>query len=168
MTEKKNENLESEVKDAPEQDVKVATEKVAEKTNEVEAAETRVFFLVSLFLIIACSSDNESDKVEEVVLEPITSEVLYFIYTADTGNNSSKLEYQIKFINPNNQDINGFVRITINADGLVSSLIGSDKSQCYFIAKNDECIFTFEAEDSHDLGKVNNIELVSLEYILEQ
>ena len=128
----------------------------------------RVFFLVSLFLIIACSSDNESDKVEEVVLEPITSEVLYFIYTADTGNNSSKLEYQIKFINPNNQDINGFVRITINADGLVSSLIGSDKSQCYFIAKNDECIFTFEAEDSHDLGKVNNIELVSLEYILEQ
>jgi len=128
----------------------------------------RVFFIVSLFLIIACSSDNESDKVEEVVLEPITSDVLYFIYTADTGNNSSKLEYQIKFINPNNQDINGFARITTNADGLVSSLIGSDKSQCYFIAKNDECIFTFEAEDSHDLGKVNNIELVSVEYNLIQ
>ena len=30
------------------------------------------------------------------------------------------------------------------------------------------CVFTFEAEDSHDLGKVNNIELVSVEYNLEQ
>jgi hypothetical protein len=128
----------------------------------------RLLFFVGFFLIIACSSDNQTDKVEEVVLEPIISEVLYFIYTADTGNNTSKLEYQIKFTNPNNQDINGFAKITINADGLVSSLIGSDKSQCYFIAKNDVCVFTFEAEDSHDLGKVNNIELVSVEYNLEQ
>jgi hypothetical protein len=35
-------------------------------------------------------------------IENVTYEVLIFEYTPDTGNNSSRFHYEIKYTNPNN------------------------------------------------------------------
>ncbi|MEX1383580.1 MAG: hypothetical protein AB1Z17_09310, partial [Lutibacter sp.] len=91
-----------------------------------------------------------------------------FKFTPDTGNNTSRLQYEIKFTNANNSAINGFHRITIDADGLVSTSIASNHSPCYTIEANSDCTLSFDAEDSFDLGRVNSINLVSVEYVLEK
>ena len=77
----------------------------------------KLVFLLPLFLIfLGCSSD---DKPEKETLKNITYEVLLFEYTPDTGNNSSRLRYEIKFFNPNNVAVKGNYTITYDADGLI-------------------------------------------------
>ena len=122
--------------------------------------KANILFVLFL-LFIGCSND---DGVKDEVLELVTHELLFFIYESDTGNNTGRLQYQIKFSNPNNSIINGFSKITINADGIISSRLSTNNSQCYEIAANSDCIYSFDEEGSHDFGIVNSIELVSVEY----
>jgi len=125
----------------------------------------RIALLLSIsILLFGCSSDN-TDVPEEIELEDVTFEVLLFEFTPDTGNNSFRLQYEIRFTNPNNVSINGFHRVTINADGIVSSNIATDSSPCFTIAANSDCTISFDEEDSFDIARVNSIELVSVEYI---
>ncbi|WP_461598220.1 hypothetical protein [Winogradskyella sp.] len=122
--------------------------------------------LLNLFcvvLLVACSSSDDSPQTEDELLE-VATELIYFEYTPDTGNNTSKLEYQFRFTNPNAVMVTGGARITINSDGLESTTIGTDDSPCYVIEANSECIYTFEAESSHDLGIPNSVEFVSAYY----
>lgn len=54
-----------------------------------------------LFLLFGCpSDDNDMTNNEEPVLQNVTIEVIQFEFTPDTGNNSSRLEYEIRFTNP--------------------------------------------------------------------
>ncbi|WP_452220883.1 hypothetical protein [Lacinutrix salivirga] len=103
-----------------------------------------------------------------MVIEGVTNEVVFFNFIPDTGNTTSKLEYEIIFTNLNAFEIEGFSKITTNSDGLISSTISTSNSQCYTIAANSSCTYTFEAEDSHDLGMVNTVELVSVEYTIAE
>ena len=119
-------------------------------------------------LLLGCPTDDEIPEDEQVILEAVTYEVLFFKFTPDTGNNTSRLQYEIKFTNPNNSAVNGFHRVTLDADGLVSTSIASNHSPCYTINANSDCTLSFDAEDSFDLGRVNAIELVSVEYLLEK
>ena len=122
----------------------------------------KIFWLLAGFtLCMSCSSDGSADEVEP--LEVIT-DLIYFEYTSDTGNNSSRLEYQFKFTNPNNFQVIGGAQITINTDGLETTTIGTNSSPCYMIDANSECIYTFEAESSHDLGFADSVEFVSAYY----
>ena len=100
-------------------------------------------------------------------LKDITYEVILFEFTPDTGNNTSRLKYQIKFNNLNDISINGFHKITLNIDGLVSSNIASSSSPCYEISANSSCTISFDEEESFDTGMINSIELVSVEYNFE-
>jgi len=100
-------------------------------------------------------------------LKDITYEVILFEFTPDTGNNTSRLKYQIKFDNLNDISINGFHKITLNIDGLVSSNIASSSSPCYEISANSSCTISFDEEESFDIGMINSIELVSVEYNFE-
>ena len=100
-------------------------------------------------------------------LKDITYEVILFEFTPDTGNNTSRLKYQIKFDNLNDISINGFHKITLNIDGLVSSNIASSSSPCYEISANSSCTISFDEEESFDTGMINSIELVSVEYNFE-
>ena len=100
-------------------------------------------------------------------LKDITYEVILFEFTPDTGNNTSRLKYQIKFNNLNDISINGFHKITLNIDGLVSSNIASSSSPCYEISANSSCTINFDEEESFDTGMINSIELVSVEYNFE-
>ena len=79
--------------------------------------KTKVFFLLPMFLLfLSCSSDND---VPEKTIEPVTYEVLLFEFTADTGNNSSRLHYEIKYTNPNDVAVKGTSSVTANYNGLI-------------------------------------------------
>lgn len=80
--------------------------------------KTKAFFLLPLFLLfLGCSSDN--DTPEKETLKPVTYEVLLFEFTADTGNNSSRLHYEIKYANPNDVAVKGTSSVTANYNGLI-------------------------------------------------
>ena len=111
-------------------------------------------------MVTTCS--NNSDDVE--MLEEITIDIIQWEYTSDTGNNSSRLRYEIQFTNPNDADINGFHRIKQNNDGLEITQLSTNFSPCYLIEANSSCTLSFDEESSHDLGIVNSITLISVEY----
>lgn len=126
-----------------------------------------LLLLPVFFLLLGCPSDDDLTEDTPVALKAVTYEVLLFKFTPDTGNNSARLQYDIKFTNPNAVPINGFHRITTNADGLVSTSISTNHSPCYTIDANSACTLSFDEEDSFDIGRVNAIELVAVEYILK-
>jgi hydroxyacyl-ACP dehydratase HTD2-like protein with hotdog domain len=52
-------------------------------------------------MLFRCANDNDSTP-EKKHWKNVTYEVLIFEYTPDTGNNSSRFHYEIKYTNPNN------------------------------------------------------------------
>lgn len=125
-----------------------------------------ILLLPVLLTLFGCPSDDDMVIIAPQ-LEEVTHEVLLFDFTPDTGNNSLRLQYEIQFNNPNNVPIIGFHRITTNADGMISTSLSTNFSPCYEIAANSSCIVSFDEEDSFDIGMVNSIELVSVEYNIE-
>ncbi len=102
------------------------------------------------------------------VLENFTYEVIKFEYTPDTGNNTSRLQFEIKLINNNNISVNGFPYLTIKSDGLEFSTSYSSTANepCLSLPANSFCIMTFDQESSLDLGAPNSMELLNVIYYL--
>jgi hypothetical protein len=129
----------------------------------------KIFLFIPLLVFLTgCPSDDLSTDPVEPVLRAVTHEVVLFEYTPDTGNNTSRLRYEITFSNSNNVPVLGFPRITLNADGVVSSSISSSNSPCYQIDANSNCTLNFDEETSLNLGLINSVELVSVEYIFDE
>lgn len=130
-----------------------------------------VLLLSAFFILSGCSEDDDIMTQEETELQNVTYEAVLFQFTPDTGNNSSRLQYDIRFINPNDIAVNGFYKITLettaNGESIVSSKIANDSSPCYLIEANSNCTISFDQEQSFDFGIVNSIELVSVEYNFE-
>jgi len=122
---------------------------------------------VSLSLLFTgCKSNDEGTSV--FLLADVTSELLNFTYTPDTGNSTSRLEYQIRFSNPNNIIITGFYRVTIDIDGTESTMLSSADSPCYQMNANSQCTFSFDEVTTHLTGVPTNITFVSAEYMIEE
>lgn len=113
--------------------------------------------------------DYEITPIKEAEpLKNFSYEVLSFNFTPDTGRNTSRLQFEIKLNNLNDFIIKGAPVLTVNNDGLESSG-GFSKgaiSTCYQIEAKSSCIFTFDQESSLDLGKINSLKLVKVEYYL--
>ncbi len=132
----------------------------------------KVLYLIPLLLILfSCSSGDDAD--EDIIVDPIdpvlldvTNDVLSFEFTPDTGNNTSRLTYEIRFTNPNDVGIQGFPRVTLNIDGTVSTRIVSSGSPCTVIAADSSCNIIFDEEESLNTAVINSIELVSVEYVI--
>lgn len=125
--------------------------------------------ILSIVIFIYSCSDSESQpEPEEVALKEVTNNVILWEYTPDTGNNTSRLRYEIEFNNPNDVAINGYYSLKQNADGLVTTSFSSNKSQCYQIEANSTCTLSFDKEETHDLGKLNSVSLISVEYRIEK
>lgn len=105
---------------------------------------------------------------EQLPLQNFSYEVLNFVFTPDTGNNTNRLKFDIKLNNPNNFVINGFAYITVNVDGTVSSsgFLNGATSSCGQIGPNSSCIFSYDKESSLNLGLVQSIQLVDVKYYL--
>ncbi|WP_111710359.1 hypothetical protein [Lutibacter citreus] len=139
---------------------------IGEYSIEVQELNSNTEYYIRAFATNSLGT-SYGNELRFTTLKDITYEVLFFEFTPDTGNNTSRLKYDIKFINPNDISIRGFHKITTNADGLISSNIATSSSPCYEINANSSCTISFDEEDSFDIGMVNSIELVSVEYNLE-
>ncbi|WP_337965202.1 hypothetical protein [uncultured Flavobacterium sp.] len=130
--------------------------------------KTKVFFLIPLLLIFfGCSSDNNDVTAEKENLKAVSHEVLLFEYIPETGNNSHRLRYNIKYTNPNNVAIKGFSNITMDYDGLILTPI--KKLPPYIeIDANSSFTESFDVEEAFDIniGKVNSIKLVSIKFTI--
>jgi hypothetical protein len=126
----------------------------------------KLFFLLPLFLIFfGCTSDNDANTSKKETLKSVTYEVLLFEFTPDTGNNSSRLRYDIKYTNPNNVAVKGSSTITMNYDGLILTPI--KRVPPYIeIAANSNFIESYNVEEplNPTLGKTSSIKLVSVEF----
>jgi len=110
------------------------------------------FILLPLFLILfGCSSDNDSKDPEKEALKNVTYEVLLFEFTADTGNNSSRLYYEIKYTNPNDFAIRGYSSITMDYNGLILTPIKRLPLDTYIeIGANSTYTEVYNVESPHD------------------
>jgi len=131
--------------------------------------KTKVFFLLPMFLLfLGCSSDND---VPEKTLKPVTYEVLLFEFTADTGNNSSRLHYEIKYTNPNDVAVKGTSSVTANYNGLILTPI--KRVPPYIeIGANSTYTEVYNVESAHDTQslspeqiKTYYIKFVSAEFV---
>ena len=106
--------------------------------------------------------------IEPPELENFTYEIVNFTFIADTGNNTSRLQFEIKLNNPNDYSAKGVPILTINADGLESSRSFSNDASipCFDISANSHCILAYDQESSLDSGLINSIELIDIKYLL--
>jgi hypothetical protein len=133
--------------------------------------KTKVFFLFPILLMfLGCSSDTVAPEKEQ--LKEITYEVLLFEFTADTGNNSSRLHYEIKYNNPNNVAVKGTSSITANYNGLILTPI--KRVPPYIeIGANSTYTEVYNVESPHDTQslspeqiKAYYIKFVSAKFVL--
>ncbi|WP_269225160.1 hypothetical protein [Flavobacterium eburneipallidum] len=111
--------------------------------------KTKVFLLLPLLLLFfGCSDDNNSEP-EKENSKSITYEVLFFEFTADTGNNSSRLRYNIKYTNPNKIGVKGTTAVTLNYNGLILTPI--KRVPPYIeISANSSYTENYDVESPHD------------------
>lgn len=123
--------------------------------------------------VVPCDYPDPAEQppIEDTdVLDNFTYEVISFIYTPDTGNNTSRLQFEIKLNNPNNYSITGVPLLTTNADGVqvTGSYSNNASSPCFEIGANSNCILIYDKEDelNLNLGFINSIELIDVKYLL--
>lgn len=114
---------------------------------------------------VPCDFDKESGIKK---LTNYSVAVLSFEFTPDTGNNTSRLQFEIKISNHNEYMVEGVPILTILTDNSWSSRSFSEDTSnpCYVIDANSSCTLTYNKETSLDIGIVNSIELASVDYYL--
>jgi hypothetical protein len=123
-----------------------------------------------MFLIFfGCANDNDSTP-EKETLKTITYEVLLFEFTPDTGRNTSRLRYEIKFSNPNNVAVKGNYKITYDADGLILTPIRRVPNDNPYekIEANSFYTASYDVETTLNptLGTIKSIKFLSAEFVL--
>ncbi|MGJ8593114.1 MAG: hypothetical protein ACSHXF_11225 [Aquaticitalea sp.] len=112
---------------------------------------------------------EEPMLIEPPFLENFSYEILSFVFTPDTGNNTLKLEFEIKLNNDNDFAVEGLPYLTMLTDGLqysTANYVNYASNPCYGIGANSSCIFTVDIEDSLDLGRIESIQILDVNYIL--
>jgi hypothetical protein len=108
--------------------------------------------------------------IEMPVLENFDYQVVDFGYIADTGNNNSRLFFEITIINNNDFSVNGFPFLTLESDGLTfgSADYAQDAiSPCLSLDANSTCSFIYDNEFPIDplVGTAGSIQFVKVEYL---
>ena len=103
-------------------------------------------------------------------LKNFTYEVLYFTFTTDTENNTSRLKFEIKLNNPNNYAVEGLPLLTIRAAGDDFEYTGNYSNlasvPCHSIAANSSCTLTYDQDYpfNPDVGAPESIQVVAVKY----
>ena len=111
---------------------------------------------------------TEPVNIEPPLLDGFSYEVINFEYTSDTGNNTTRLQFEIKLKNSNNYPAKGFPYFTVSIDGLESSTKYANflNNSCGIIKANSSCTVILDIEESHVFGIPNSIELIDVKYYL--
>lgn len=117
---------------------------------------------------VPCDFDTESGIKNLKKLTNYSVAVLSFEFTPDTGNNTSRLQFDIIINNHNEYIVEGVPILTILTDDSWSSKSFSEDASnpCYVIDANSSCTLTYNKETSLDIGIINSIELASVDYYL--
>lgn len=117
--------------------------------------------------VVPCnfSEPAEAEQIEPQKLEAFSYDVIQFQYTQDTGNNTSRLQFEIQLNNLSNQAVEGIQRITINSDNIQFSTNYGINS-CTLIQANSSCTISYDVEENHSTGIANTFELLDVEYYL--
>lgn len=105
-------------------------------------------------------------------LKNFTYEVLNFSYVLDTGNNKTRIKFEIKFNNPNNYPVEGLALITMRPSGDNFEYTGNYSNlasvPCHAIAANSSCTFTFDHDYTYnsDIGGPDYMEIVDVKYYI--
>jgi len=116
---------------------------------------------ICMFIFSGCSNQEEG-------LQEVTYEMVTFTYNPDRGNGTARLEYQFRFHNPNDFAIRGTHKITINIDGVMSTIDSTNDSGCINIPNLSLCHLASHIDYPHSSGIINSIEFVSIEYTIIQ
>ena len=157
-----------------------------------------VFVLIICFQIIGCSADKDCMKTitipglksnnlyypdvekevpcdyeipavkEPKLLTNYNYEVLSFNFTPDTGRNTARLQFDIKFNNLNNFSVKGYPYFTLNIDGTEISSGWTDGAitYCTQLDAQSSCVFSFDKESPITVNKINSIKLIAVKYYL--
>ena len=132
----------------------------------------KAFLLLPLFFILfGCSNSDDDSSTEKETLKSITYEVLSFEFTADTGNNSSRLKYNIKYTNPNDVAVKGSTAVTMDYNGIILKPI--KKVPPYIeIGANSTYTEVYNVESPHDTQSLSSeqiktftVKFVSAEFV---
>lgn len=119
---------------------------------------------------VSCDTPEptESKEIPPPELEGLSYEVLNWVFTPDTGNNTWRLQFEIKINNPNNYAVSGIPVLTVNIDGLqtTSSFSNNASIPCYEIAANSSCVLTYDQQESLGVVEVETFELLNVQYYL--
>jgi len=119
---------------------------------------------------VPCDFEEPEEPVviEAPTLENMTYEVLSFSFVPDTGNNTSLLSFEITLTNNNDFEAIGFPVVNLSADGIQNrvNFSNNDNNQCTSIQSNSSCTMTFSQESTLDLGVINELTLIDVEYFL--
>ena len=100
-------------------------------------------------------------------LENFSYEVISFYYTPETGNGTTKLQFEIKLNNGNNFEVSGVPVLTFSLDGdfeFSGSYSSDASSPCYEIGANASCNLIYDKEFPNETGASSSMELINVEY----
>lgn len=118
------------------------------------------------------SCDFVVEDLGPLPLKNFTYEVLNFIFIPDTGNETSRLKFEIKLNNPNNYAVEGLAYITTRPAGDNFEFTGTYSElasvPCNKIGANSSCILTYDVEYPYnpDVGAPESMEVVKVEYYI--
>ncbi|WP_163401361.1 hypothetical protein [Flavobacterium fluviatile] len=125
-------------------------------------------------MFFGCESDSSPEK---ETLKEITSEVLLFEFTRDTGNSSSRLYYKIKHTNPNDFAIKGTSSVTLDYNGIVLTPIKKiiDEESYIHIGANSSYTEVYNVVSPHETNllspeqiKTFYVKFVSAKFIVAE
>lgn len=135
--------------------------------DNVIKTSTGYTFEPSYWVDLPCDYDVTTLLDVSEVLTNFSFEVISFNFNADTGNNTSKLEFEVSLKNNNNFAVEGIPVFLMRTDSVESNenYLGNNGS-CNTINANETCTFNYTKEISLDDEVINSVELVSVKYLL--
>lgn len=119
---------------------------------------------------VACDfpEPETSIEIEPPLLENFSFTVLSFHFTPDTGNNTSRLQFEIELNNPNDFPVEGIPILTLATDGteVMGSYSADASIPCTTLSPNSTCVLTYDKESSLDLGMISIIQFMDVAYYL--
>lgn len=122
-------------------------------------------FLSICLLLFACPNNDLNE--DEPTFQPITYELLSFVFTPQTSNNEDSLFFEIEFFNSNNFEVTGTPKVTTSIGGGATATF-TPNAQCQIIPANSSCVLSYFVEDNNpNVFPVEPPEFVSAEYVLD-
>ncbi|KQC34647.1 hypothetical protein AAU57_12755 [Nonlabens sp. YIK11] len=109
--------------------------------------------------------------VEPPYLEGFTYEIIFYEFTPDTGNNTSRLRFEIKLNNNSDRDVTGLPITTIRTGDITGTgpiFLNVATTTCPSIPANSSCLFTADFEESLNFGNTSPGEIIDIQYLLTE